>query len=161
MKQADQGPRVLGFGVFELDLHTGELRRHGIKVPLQEQPSRLLGLLLERPGKLISRDEIETQLWPGDAYGDLGHRLNNAANKIRIALDDPAENPRFLETIKRRGYRFIAPVHEVGAAGEKTPSTRPAHQRSWVLKGAAAALLLAMAEELKPMSGHRAEKTGR
>ena len=143
MKQADQGPRVLGFGVFELDLHTGELRRHGIKVPLQEQPSRLLGLLLERPGKLISRDEIETQLWPGDAYGDLGHRLNNAANKIRIALDDPAENPRFLETIKRRGYRFIAPVHEVGTAAEKTPSTRPAHQRSWVLKGAAAALLLA------------------
>ena len=144
MKQADQQPRILGFGVFELDLHTGELRRHGVKVPLQEQPLRLLGLLLEHPGNLVGREEIETQLWPGDSYGDLDHRLNNTVNKIRIALDDPAENPRFLETIKRRGYRFIAPVHEVGTAWEGTPSTRPA-QRSWVLKGAAAVLLLATA----------------
>ena len=158
MKQAGQPPRILGFGVFELDRQTGELRRQGVKVPLQEQPLRLLGLLLERPGELISREEIEKQLWPGDAHGDLGHRLNNAANKIRIALDDPAENPRFLETIKRRGYRFMAPVHEVGTAGEGTPPTRPA-QRSWLLKGAAAVLLLATALGLalwlssRPFSG--------
>ena len=155
MKQAGQPPRILGFGVFELDRQTGELRRQGVKVPLQEQPLRLLGLLLERPGELISREEIEKQLWPGDAHGDLGHRLNNAANKIRIALDDPAENPRFLETIKRRGYRFMAPVHEVGTAGEGTPPTRPA-QRSWLLKGAAllaTALGLALWLSSRPFSG--------
>ncbi len=144
MRQAGQRPRILGFGVFELDLQMGELRRQGAKVPLQEQPLRLLGLLLERPGDLISREEIETQLWPGDTYGDLDHRLNNTVNKIRIALDDPAENPRFLETIKRRGYRFMAPVHEVGTAQEGKPSTRPA-LRSWVLRGATGALLLATA----------------
>ena len=79
----DAQQHVFGFGVFELDLHTGELRRNGLRVPLQEQPSQLLALLLEHAGDLLSREEIETRLWPGDAYGDLDHRLNNAVNKIR------------------------------------------------------------------------------
>ena len=144
MTQSGQGPRVFGFGVFEFHLHTGELRRHGVKVPLQEQPVQLLGLLLEHAPALVSREEIETQLWPGDAFGDLGHRLNNAVNKIRIAIGDSAENPRFLETVPRHGYRFTAPVHEVGRAPEGTSSTRP-HQRSRVLKGAAAVLILGAA----------------
>ena len=137
-------PRVLGFGVFELDLHIGELRSHGVRVPLQEQPLRLLGLLLEHAGDLVSREEIAAQLWPGDAYGDLDHRLSNAVNRIRIALGDSAESPRFLETIPRRGYRFIAPIREVGRAAETTSPTRPP-QRARVLKGAAAALILAAA----------------
>ena len=151
MTPAGTQPRVLGFGVFELDLHAGELRRQGMKIPLQEQPLRLLGLLLENAGDLLSREEIETQLWPGDAYGDLNHRLNNAVNKIRIALGDSAENPRFLETIPRRGYRFTAPVHEVGKAAEATSSTPPPQRRSGeaprkkgrVLVRAAAAVALA------------------
>ena len=142
MTQPGQRPRVLGFGVFELDLHTGELRRHGVKVSLQEQPLRLLGLLLEHAGDLVTRKEIETQLWPGDSYGDLDHRLNSAINKIRIALGDSAENPRFLETIKRRGYRFMAPVQEMGRVVEGTSSPR-LPQRSRVLKWAAGALILA------------------
>lgn len=143
MTPADQRPRVFGFGVFELDLHTGELRRRGVKVPLQEQPLRLLGLLLENAGELVSREEIQTQLWPDDAYGDLDHRLNNAVNKIRIALGDSAENPRFLETIKRRGYRFTGPVNELRSVAEETSSARPP-RRSRLLK-AAAALILALA----------------
>ena len=141
MTQSSQLPRVVGFGVFELDLHTGELRRHGVKVPLQAQPLQLLGLLLEHAGELVSREEIETQLWPDDAYGDLDHRLNNAVNKIRIALGDSAENPRFLETIKQRGYRFTFPVREVGRVTERASSTRPPG-RSRVLKSAVAALVL-------------------
>ncbi len=142
MTQPGQRQRVLGFGVFELDLHTGELRHHGVKVSLQEQPLRLLGLLLERPGDLVTREEIETQLLPGDAYGDLDHRLNSTINKIRIALGDSAENPRFLETIKRRGYRFVAPVQEVARVVEGTSSPR-LPPRSRVLKWAAGALILA------------------
>lgn len=141
MTNDGQLPRVWGFGVFELDLHTGELRRQGVKVPLQEQPLQLLGLLLEHAGDLISREEIEAQLWPDDAYGDLHHRLNNAVNKIRIALGDSAENPRFLETIPRRGYRFTAPVHEVGGATEAT-SSPPPPRRSRVLVGATGTLIL-------------------
>ena len=135
-----------GFGFWGLRVRpsTGELRRDGIKVPLQEQPLRLLTLLLEHTGKVLSREEIETQLWPDDAYGDLDHRLNNAINKIRIALGDSADHPRFLETIKRRGYRFAAPVHEVGSAVSGGSSTRPP-QRSQVLKGAAAAVIGASA----------------
>ena len=144
MTRAAHLPRVLGFGIFELDLHNGELRRHGVRVPLQEQPLRLLALLLEHAGDLVSREEIATQLWPGDAYGDLDHRLSNAVNRIRIALGDSAESPRFLETIPRRGYRFMAPIHEVGSAAETTSPTRPP-QRARVLKGAAAALILAAA----------------
>ena len=144
MTQSGQRPRILGFGAFELDLHTGELRRQGVKVPLQEQPLRLLGLLLEQADDLVSREEIATQLWPGDAFGDLDHRLNNAVNKIRIALGDTAENPRFLETIKQRGYRFTAPVHVVGRGAQGTSSTRPP-QPSRVFKGAAAAMILAAA----------------
>ncbi len=120
MKQEAHQSKIWGFGAFELDLHAGELRRRGVMVPLQEQPLRFLGVLLEHAGDMVSRVEIETQLWPGDAYGDLGHRLNNAVNKIRGALGDSAENPRFLETIPRRGYRFTAPVHEVGKAAEET-----------------------------------------
>ena len=144
MTRAVHLPRVLGFGVFELDLHNGELRRQGVRVPLQEQPLRLLGLLLDHAGDLVSREEIATQLWPGDAYGDLDHRLSNAVNRIRIALGDSAESPRFLETIPRRGYRFTAPVHEVRSAAESTSSSRPS-QPSRILKGAPPALILAAA----------------
>ena len=97
------------FGVFELDLATGELHRDGLKVKLQEQPFRLLVLLLERPGVIVTRDELRERLWPAE-FVDFDHGLNTAVRKLRTALEDSADNPRFVETLARRGYRFIAPV---------------------------------------------------
>src|SRR6266849_6744590 len=100
---------VARFGVFELDLRTAELRRNGIKVRLQEQPFRLLAFLLERAGDVITREELRERLWPSE-FVDFDHSLNTAVRKLREALDDSAEHPRFIETLARRGYRFIAPV---------------------------------------------------
>lgn len=101
--------RIAKFGVFELDLSSGELRRSGVRVPLQDQPVRLLALLLERAGEVVTREEVRTQLWPSE-FVDFDHSLNTAVRKLRSALDDSADNPRFVETLARRGYRFIAPV---------------------------------------------------
>src|SRR5208283_3230473 len=103
------------FGVFEADLHSGELRKHGLKVKIQEQPFRVLAMLLEQPGQIVTREELRKKLWPADTFVDFEHGLNAAINKLRRALGDPADNPRFVETLHRRGYRFIAPV--VGADG--------------------------------------------
>ena len=103
-------PRLVQFGTFELDLRAGELRRDGRKVKVQEQPFQLLTVLLERPGDVVSRDELRTRLWPADTFVDFDHGLNAAIRRLRDALDDSAENPRFVETVARRGYRFIAPV---------------------------------------------------
>ena len=107
--EPDHPPRTVHFGSFELDLSTAELRRNGRKVRLQEQPFRLLALLLERPGDVITREEIRQRLWPSE-FVDFDHSLNAAVRKLREALGDSAENPRFIETLARRGYRFIAPV---------------------------------------------------
>src|SRR5437660_4770936 len=107
--EPDHPPRVAHFGSFELDLSTAELRRNGTRVRLQEQPFRLLALLLERPGDVVTREELRQRLWPSD-FVDFDHSLNAAVRKLREALGDSAENPRFIETLARRGYRFIAPV---------------------------------------------------
>jgi cholera toxin transcriptional activator len=98
------------FGLFEVDLISGELRKDGTRVRLQEQPFRVLAMLLERPGEMVTREEMRTQLWPGDTFVDFDHGLNTAVNKLREALGDAAANPRFVQTVARRGYRFIAPV---------------------------------------------------
>lgn len=98
------------FGVFELDLRAGELRRQGHKVKLQDQPFQVLAQLLERPGEIVTRDELRTRLWPADTFVDFDHSLNAAIRRLRDALGDSAENPRFVETVARRGYRFLAPV---------------------------------------------------
>ncbi len=103
-------PQLVRFGVFELDLNTGELCKNGRKLKLQEQPFRLLGLLLEQPGQPVTRDRLKEVLWPSDTFVDFDHSLNAAIAKLRQALGDSAENPRFIETLARRGYRFIAPV---------------------------------------------------
>jgi len=115
-------PQLARFGVFELDLNTGELRKNGRKLKLQEQPFRLLGLLLDQPGQPVTRDRLKEVLWPADTFVDFDHSLNAAIAKLRQALSDSAENPRFIETLARRGYRFIAPV-EVGrnSASDVTP----------------------------------------
>jgi DNA-binding winged helix-turn-helix (wHTH) protein len=105
--------RQYRFGVFEVDPSTGELRRKGIRVRLNEQPFQLLLILLERPGELVSREEIARALWPSDTFVDYEHGVNSAMNRIREALGDSAANPRYIETLARRGYRFVAPVHAV------------------------------------------------
>jgi DNA-binding winged helix-turn-helix (wHTH) protein len=104
------------FGVFEADVATGELRRKGLRVKLNTQPFQLLLMLLNRPGELVTREEIQRELWPHGTFVDFEHGVNSAVNRIREALGDTAANPRFLETLARRGYRFIAPVERVERA---------------------------------------------
>jgi cholera toxin transcriptional activator len=102
--------RIARFGVFELDLNTGELRKSGVKLRLQGQPIQVLTLLLQRAGDVVTRDELRQKLWASDTFVDFDHSLNTAINKVREALGDSASNPRYVETLARRGYRFIAPV---------------------------------------------------
>jgi TolB-like protein/DNA-binding winged helix-turn-helix (wHTH) protein len=110
VKQLSSSPEVIRFGVFEADARTGELRKHGLRVKLQEQPFQVLCLLLARPGELVTREELRLKLWPADTFVDFEHGLNKAMNKLRDALSDNPERPRYIETLPRRGYRFIAPV---------------------------------------------------
>jgi TolB-like protein/DNA-binding winged helix-turn-helix (wHTH) protein/cytochrome c-type biogenesis protein CcmH/NrfG len=98
------------FGAFELDTHTRELRKGGMRIRCQEQPLQVLVALLERPGELLTREDLRQRVWPEDTFVDFDHALNTAAKKIRLALNDEADSPRYLETVPRRGYRFIAPV---------------------------------------------------
>src|SRR5215475_2881622 len=102
--------RRLAFGTFEADLHSGELRKDGVRLRLQAQPFQLLVMLLERPGQLVTREEICQKLWSADTFVDFDRSLGTAINKIREVLEDSATEPRFVETLPRRGYRFIAPV---------------------------------------------------
>jgi TolB-like protein/DNA-binding winged helix-turn-helix (wHTH) protein/Tfp pilus assembly protein PilF len=99
------------FGAFEVNLRSGELRKHGIKIKLQEKPFQILALLVEQPGEVVTREELQRRLWPADTFVDFDRNLNTATNRLRQALGDSAENPRFIETIPRRGYRFIFPVN--------------------------------------------------
>ncbi len=115
--------RLARFGAFEVDLDSGELRKSGVRISLQEQPFQLLAALLERPGELVTREELRQRLWPADTYVDFDRSLNKAASKLREALGDHAETPRFIETIPRRGYRFVAPVESTG--GEVKPEIPP------------------------------------
>lgn len=107
--------RIVRFGVFELDLAAGELRKSGLKLKLQGQPIQVLTALLERAGDVVSRDELRQKLWPSDTFVDFDHSLNTAINKVREALGDSASSPRYVETLARRGYRFIAPVQAPAA----------------------------------------------
>jgi DNA-binding winged helix-turn-helix (wHTH) protein len=117
------GPRLVRFGVFEMDLDAGELRKNGGRIRLQEQPFQVLAFLLEREGLVITREEFREKIWPADTFVDFDHSLNTAVNKIREALGDSAASPRFVETIARRGYRFIAPVNGSAptVSDEQTP----------------------------------------
>lgn len=101
-------PRTVRFGLFELDLRAGELRKNGVKIKLQEQPFRILVSLLRQPGEVVTREELRRELWPSDTFVDFDHSLNAAVKRLRDALDDTAENPRFIETLPRHGYRFVA-----------------------------------------------------
>ncbi|HKS73161.1 MAG TPA: winged helix-turn-helix domain-containing protein [Terriglobales bacterium] len=107
---ASPAGRVIRFGVFEADLAAGELRKSGVRIRLQDQPFQILTLLLQRPGEVVSREEIRQRLWPADTFVDFDHSLNTAVNKLREALGDSASSPRYVETLARKGYRFVAPV---------------------------------------------------
>ena len=109
MHNGDRSAQIVRFGLFEADLQTGELRKNGVKVPLQGQPFQVCAILLSRSGELVTREELRQQVWPEDTFVDFDHALNTAITKIRLALGDEADNPRFVETLPRRGYRFIAP----------------------------------------------------
>ena len=117
----------LRFGVFELDLRAGELRKHGLRIRLQEQPFLVLATLLEHPGEVVTREELQKKLWPADTFVDFDHGLNKTINKIREALGDSAESPRFVETVARRGYRFLAEVKAADTAPVHSlePATQP------------------------------------
>jgi TolB-like protein/DNA-binding winged helix-turn-helix (wHTH) protein/Tfp pilus assembly protein PilF len=114
MQEFSSSVRSVRFGVFELDLRAGELRKKGIKVRLQGQPYMLLVTLLKEPGEVVTREQLRRALWPEDTFVDFDHSLGTAINKLREVLGDSAANPRFVETLHRRGYRFIAPVVAVG-----------------------------------------------
>ena len=129
LSSAPSVPRKLSFGVFELDLRAGELRRKGAKVKLQEQPFQILAILLEHPGEVVTREELQARVWPGDNYGDFEHSISMAVKRLREALDDSADNPRFIETLPRHGYRFIVPV-EVLESATKPVSAKPAIRRA-------------------------------
>src|SRR5215469_5443643 len=121
MRQAKDPSGRLRFGVFEVNLRAGELTKRGVRVRLQEQPFRVLAMLLDKPGELVTREELREKLW-GRTVVDFDHGLNKAINKIREALGDSAENPRFVETVARRGYRFLAAVTPIDTTGDRQPA---------------------------------------
>jgi DNA-binding winged helix-turn-helix (wHTH) protein len=152
------------FGIFEVDSTTGELRRKGVRVKLHSQPFQVLFMLLERPGEMLTREEICRELWPDGTFVDYEHGVNSAVNRLREALGDKASNPRFVETPARRGYRFLAPVERitldeeastVDAAAQisEEPPAVPAETKTGFL-----GRLLAAPEDL-PKSSHSVVQT--
>src|SRR6516164_2784172 len=114
------------FGVFEIDPSARELRKHGVRVKVQDQPFAVLLVLLEKPGDLITKEEIQQRLWPTDTFVEFDKGIYNAMKRLRETLGDEAETPRYIETLPRRGYRFIAPVNKpTGQPLAPTPSTVP------------------------------------
>ncbi len=115
---------VVRFGTYEVSLQSGEVRKAGLRVRVQQQPMKLLEILLERPGEVVTREELRTRVWADESFGDFDQAVNIAIAKLRNALGDSAENPRYIETLPKRGYRFIADVSVVGAeARSKGPET--------------------------------------
>jgi DNA-binding winged helix-turn-helix (wHTH) protein/tetratricopeptide (TPR) repeat protein len=127
LNPSSDSPRIVSFGVFEVDLRSGELRKPGSKMRLQDKPLQILTLLLEQPGEVITREELQKRLWPDGIIVDFEHSINTAVKRLRQALGDDPEHPRFIETLPRRGYRFIAPVARVEwSAPDVAPVSSPA-----------------------------------
>src|SRR5688572_17145311 len=144
MQEASLSERpIVRFGVFDLDLRSGELRKSGVRVKLADQPFRVLAVLLEHPGDLVTRDELRSRVWPADTFVDFEHGLNAGIKRLRDALGDSAEHPRYIETVPKRGYRFIAPIDSeptapVGAVELETePAVEAARPRVWTRRRAA------------------------
>jgi DNA-binding winged helix-turn-helix (wHTH) protein len=140
-------PRLVRFGVFEIDLRSGELRKSGARLNLQRQPLQVLSVLLEQPGELVTREELRKRLWPDDTFVDFDHGLNAAVKRLRDTLGDSADSPRFIETVPRRGYRFIAPasVPDEPAARTGRGAGRWRVRWAWVIVGVGAAGAVAFA----------------
>ena len=147
--------RPLRFGSFELDLHSGELRKAGVRVGLQDQALKVLVELLERPGDLITREQLRQRLWPNGTFVDFEHGLNAVINRLRETLGDSAESPRFIQTVPRRGYRFIAPVEDAivdtrtedptSTAVLDTPPATRTRWWPWIAGAAALVTIVALA----------------
>jgi DNA-binding winged helix-turn-helix (wHTH) protein len=129
MANSSNGTRILFFDEFEFDLHRLDLRRNQRRVYLREQPLRVLAALVESPDALVTRNELHGKLWSAGTFVDFDHSLNNAINRLRDALDDSAANPKFIETVPRRGYRFIATVHRDRAAVPKSARGKRTQRR--------------------------------
>src|SRR5579864_8951748 len=123
---SSQIPQMLRFGVYELDVRSGELRKDGRKLRLQGQPLQVLAVLLKRPGELVTREELRAEIWPADTFVDFDHSLHNAIARIRETLGDSSDAPRFIETLPRRGYRFIGEVKFVELASKTSAAYREA-----------------------------------
>jgi len=141
LTQVPNGNGTIKFGAFEADLHSGEVYKSGSRVKLQEQPFKVLQVLLERPGALVTREELRSRIWPDESFGDFDHAVNVAVGKLRTALGDSADNPAFIETIPRRGYRFVAPLEgslvvmePVESPATSTPSAGSKTGRRLVLR---------------------------
>src|SRR3954452_11487828 len=138
MAETPASRRIIRFGAFEADMQTGELRKNGVKLKFSGQPFQVLALLLERPGEVVTRKEFQNRLWP-DTFVDFEDNLNTAVNKIREVLGDSAENPRFVETLPRRGYRFIEavePMRQPVVPVEPVTNRVRGRRRSWLILGA-------------------------
>src|SRR5260370_11096782 len=129
---------ILGFATFEVDLRVGELRKQGKRLRLQDQPFQVLAVLLKRPGDVVTREELRSQIWSRDTFVDFDNGLNTAINKLREALGDSDDNPRFIETLPRRGYRFLAAI---SVNGLKKPAII-AHSRKVTLVATVVVLLV-------------------
>jgi len=125
---------ILRFGVFEVDLRAGELRKQGKRIKVQEQPLQVLATLLQNSGDVVTREELRAQIWPEDTFVDFDNSLNTSINKLREALGDSADNPRFIETLPRRGYRFIVPVSS--NTGIEKPTPDPVPRPRWKIRPA-------------------------
>jgi DNA-binding winged helix-turn-helix (wHTH) protein len=148
-------PQAVRFGPFELDLRSGELRREGRRVSLQDQPFQVLVVLLEHPGEQVGREELRARLWPSDTYVDFEHGLNAAVKRLRDALGDSSETPRFVETVLRRGYRFVAPVD--GAAPLPAAGGRRWSHSAMTIGAAAVVLAVGAALFLRTLERGRSE----
>src|ERR1041384_623616 len=155
-----QASRVLQFGAFEVDLRTGTLRKSGARIKLQEQPFQVLTMLLEKPGDMITREELRQKLWPADTFVDFDNGLNTAIKKLRDTLGDSADSPRFIETLPKRGYRFIYPVNGARAPAEVQAFRMSWWRQPWVAGLLAFATLLAIAVAAN-VGGLRDRITGR
>jgi cholera toxin transcriptional activator len=117
---------LIQFGDYEVDLNSGELRKRGLRIRLQALPFQVLQILLERSGRVVAREELQKRIWPADTFVDFDHGLNNAIKKLRQALGDDAGEPRYIETLAKRGYRFIGTVTNASGATQATDITNPA-----------------------------------
>src|SRR5713101_8098634 len=154
MENRTESIHVIRFGDFELDLRTGELRCKSHHIILQEKPFQILVALLERPGEMISRKELTERLWPAGTFVDFNLGLNKAVNRLREALDDSAEQPRFIETFPKRGYRFVTPVTRDGAGPGLQSVTFAAHASN----GGRA--VTGLPADGRPVASHSAEARG-